>query len=176
MEDKKKIGIVIGVVLAIFAVTVAWAVLTGTLTFNGTTHLATNVDLRIVDAEILYPEDPGDEIWEPPVADSLSVSTDGQTLTFTTNLENPGDYRDVEFYVQNFGNVDAKLGTLSITAPAAGSGLNITWPNLNNVVVPETGVGNPAGPYIIKATWISTASGAKGGTYSASITYAPDSP
>ena len=139
--NKRNWYVTLSAIALLLLIGVAFAAATGILNFSGAAKLSNNVDLNII---------------EPAVTDvqsgeSATVTADGKTLNFTTILPEPGDTRYVTFKIENVGNVDAVLGSLSSTVtPAPGSGIEVTWPSLNGVTVDK---GDTSVKYTIEVHW-----------------------
>jgi len=164
MKEKKKLYITIAILVILLISALVYAAVTGILTFSGIAVISKNVDLNIVDESIVG-KTSGD-------GQSVSVTNSGHTLTFTVNLENPGVTKTINFKIQNIGSVDAKLASLSTTAPSDAA-VDVTWPSLNGVVVTT---GETSSEYSIDVTWLTEAGSEPAGsvTFSATINYAED--
>ena len=139
-KDRRKLYGIAGIFALLLVVGVVYAATTGTLFFNGTAGLNTNVRLNIVD----------EAITDPKQDESVSVNAAKDTLTFTVHLDNPGDTRYVKFKINNAGNTDAILGTLSTTPPAAASGVTVNWPSLDGVII---NTGDTSTEYTVEVHW-----------------------
>jgi len=122
---------------------IVYAAATGLLHFSGTAMFNPNVKLAITDAAIT----------DQATGESVSITPGGDTLAFTVHLTAPNETRYVTFKVANVGNEDAILGALSTVAPAASSGITVSWPTLDGVIV-DTGTTMPTSDeYTIAVTW-----------------------
>ena len=156
---KRNLYIVI-TILAIFLVTgVVYAAANGVLTFGGTSRFNSNIDLNIVNALI----------EDEQAGDTLAVVGNNDTLNFSLLMKSPGDTRYIKFKIQNVGNVDASLENMSVNDPLENSGITVTWPVLNNVVVDA---GDTSDEYTIAVHWDSAfATATQDVTFSATINY-----
>ena len=139
-RDKRKVYPIVGVLALLLLLGVAYAATTGTLNFIGTAGFNTNVRLNIVDQVIT----------SPVAGESVSVNTAGDTLTFAVHLSTPGETRYVKFKIENVGNSDAILGTLSKTDPAVTTGITVRWPSMDSTVVAASA---KTGEYTIAVHW-----------------------
>ena len=103
MEDMKtKILISLGVILVLMGV--GYAVLTTTLTINGTAEITGKWDIYI------------SNIKEKTLSSATTLSTSVDTKTtasFSVDLEKPGSYAEYEVTVKNDGNLDAVLKAIN---------------------------------------------------------------
>ena len=140
-ESKRRtLAIVLVMFVALLLTGIVYAAVTGTLDFFGTSRFGTNVDLVFVNESITGPES----------GDSVIVSNNGHTLTFNVLMTTPGTTRYIKFKVENVGNVAAELGELVITGPTASTGIVVTWPTLDGVVVEA---GATSAEYTIEVYW-----------------------
>jgi len=139
-RSRRRVYTVILVFAVILLIGVVYATTTGVLNFGGTARLNTNMKLIIID-EVIVDEDAGE---------AVSVNAAGDTLSFTVRLDKPGDTKYIKFKIENVGNGDAVLGTLSHTPPASNSGITVTWPSLNTVQVLH---GVTSSEYTIEVHW-----------------------
>ena len=112
--SKKTLGGLIAGFGALLVGGVAYAATTGTLQFNGDVSRSGTVDLNIVDEVCVGTTDPS--VCE------VSVNAAKHIMTFTINLNAPGASQQIDFCVENVGNLSATLGTLSVVGnPTNGS-------------------------------------------------------
>jgi len=160
-KNQKRITVMIGAFLLIFVISIVYALATGLFTFQGSVGFNANMKLVIFDEDIIAPED----------GDTVSLSDNDQTLTFSLNFGVPGESRVIEFYVKNTGNISATLGTMQedLSNPAAGSGAVIYWPALDGITIAP---GNSDGPFFITVSWDEDVPSATGTlNYKATISY-----
>jgi hypothetical protein len=143
MRNRKRTYTIIGAFLLLFVVGIVYAATTGTLNLTGIAGFNTNVRLNIID----------ESITSEGTGENVGVNPAGDTLTFTVHMNSPGETRHVNFKIENVGNADAILGTLTAPSPAPESGITVVWPTLNGVVV-DTGATMPeSGEYTAAITW-----------------------
>ena len=159
VKDQRKITILLSVVLILFTVTVAYAITSGVLAFTGTATFQNHTEVVFTNASIDGVKD----------GESVIISPDGRSLVFTTIVATPGESRIIHFNLQNIGNQAAQLGALNTSDPGLGSGVIVTWPNLDNVVL---SIGATSSLYSIVVTWDSNYPGVTGAVqYSASLDF-----
>jgi hypothetical protein len=139
-RDRKRFYIIAAVFVLLLLIGTVYAATTGLLAFGGTAGFNTNVRLNIV----------GESIADPAGSESETVNAAKDTLTFALRLSAPGDTRQIKFKIENAGNYDAVLSSLSTTPPAAGSGITVTWPSLNGVQILT---GTTSSEYTITVQW-----------------------
>ena len=140
MERNKKRFAIIGAFAVLFLVGVVYAATTGLLNFGGTARFNQNVKLDIIN----------EAITDEGAGESVVVNVGKDTLTFVVHLATPGETRYVTFKIKNVGNSDAILKTLSTTPPATNTGITVTWPELQDVVVLS---GETTSTYTIAVYW-----------------------
>ena len=124
--NRKQIYTIAAVFAVLLVSSVVYAAWTGVLNFSGTAELNQTVRLDIV----------GESITDKKASESIAVSTpEGETLTFTVELDAPNDTRYVNFSIRNAGNLPVILSRLDIIAPSEGSGVVADWPNVQNMVI-----------------------------------------
>ena len=143
MRDKRRMFTIIAAFALLLVTGIVYAATTGNLNFTGTAGFNTNVRLNIID----------EAVTSPVPGEGVSVNAAKDTLTFTVHLSNPGETRYVKFRVENTGNADVVMGSLSYTLPEATSGITVSWPSLNGVTVATGGIMPATGEYIIGVTW-----------------------
>ena len=142
MKDKKdKILIIFVIFLFLISTSIVYALGSGILVFEGSVRYNEVVKADFVDVSI------SDSIF----GEGVSIISGGQVLVFTVRLYNPGDTKEINFRIKNAGNVSVDLDEIKI---ADITGLNITGPDLNGVIV---GVGQtvPYAPdvYTLTVEW-----------------------
>ncbi len=112
----------VGIIVALLLLVVGFAAVSATLYFNGTATLKGNADE--FDKNLRFVADT-DEAKKATIVSSLdkegtvSVSTDGKTLTFTTPvLDVVNETVTVNYYVENRGQYDAKFTGISCKTTA----------------------------------------------------------
>ena len=159
-RDRKRLYAIVGIFAILLLTGIVYAATTGTLYFGGTANFNKNVQLHIVDEAIT-----GQELGEV-----VQVNPAKDTLTFSLIFDTPGETRNVKFKIENVGNTDAVLGTLSVTdEPAGDSGITVDWPELNGEVIL---IGGTTSEFTIPVQWSSSYPEAKTEvTMSAQISY-----
>lgn len=158
MKRNKGLVITIGTFMILFMISVVYAAASGSLTIGGSvTYMPqADVDLIIVDADFASStpgnvNDPGNVKDESVEVPGIIDGGDSHTMYIAVDLLYPGDKRIVEFSIENIEAVSAKLGTLQVNDPdILETGVKITWPNLDGVVVLS---GQKSGPYQIEIEW-----------------------
>ncbi len=127
---KKGKSVKVGIVIALLLLVVGFAVITTTLNINGTAKFQGNAS--DFDKSIRFVADT-DTAKHATIVSSMeskkddgtvSVSSDGKTLTFTTPvLDTVNETATVSYYVENRGQYDAKLGEISCEATADNAAL-----------------------------------------------------
>ena len=150
---KNRVLIIITIAIAtLLLMSVVYAVESGTLTFTGYVARTTILNLELSDLAIDAPR-PGETLE--------FADTTKKGMRINVLLIEPGDTRIVTFYILNSGNMAARLGNLNTTTPDPSTGVVITWPPLDNIVVLP---GQRAGPYTVTVIWDVSAQTAPAGT------------
>jgi len=139
-KNKKQYTYILIVFLLVFVVSVAYAITSGILTFNGTAYLASIIDLNIKNQTII----------DKKATDTIDISVDKHSLVFTINIPEHGSCRIAGFDIKNIGNKTAVLGALSTNEPVSTSGVFVVWPNLNGIKFEPN---EEKGPYSIVVCW-----------------------
>lgn len=127
-KNQKRIGVLIGIFLLVFVVSIVYAAAAGILNFNGTATFSKYFDVYFLNEGSGYKP----SIVNERVGESIGVSGK-TTLNFAVLLTEPTDTRTIKFKIQNNSNVSVTLDNLQKSDP---TGLTITWPSLNGVVIP----------------------------------------
>ena len=129
---KKKNWVVIALCIAIVGMGIGFAALAQNLQINATANITGEWDVRIIDIQLV------DAAWTNANASTF----DGTSATFETGLASPGAYAYYQIRVENFGNIDAILSSITgltavnSTAPLEiqfevdGVGYNDNWGNV----------------------------------------------
>lgn len=111
MKKNNRTFLVAIVALALFAVSVGYALISRTYNFEGTAKIKGNqwVITEPKDEDITVKP----EGAQPP---TIEVDEDGNvTITYTADLETPGDYYEFVAPIKNDGSVAAKISSVSET-------------------------------------------------------------
>jgi len=104
---KKKNWIVVALCIAIVGMGIGFAALAQNLQINATANITGEWDVRIMNIH-----DSGD--WGGEGSSTVGTpSFDGTSATFEVDLEYPGAWREYIINVQNFGNIDAILDSIT---------------------------------------------------------------
>ena len=158
---KRSLLVAISVLLVFLVTGTVYAAVTDSLTILG----------KVVHSQILDVEfGQGPEIVIPRAGESVGLGSNRKTLSFNVVLVQPGDIRIISFRLVNTGNITAKLSNLTVNNPAATTGVVITWPPLNDVLI-TPGATTP--DYVILIEWDINAYTAPSGNviFSASVDY-----
>lgn len=134
MEKERRIKVlsVVALIVAVLGLTVAFAALSQTLTINGFSGVyQDDWDIRIQGDDSYYEKanartqnfDYINSAGNPPYGKfTLDVGEDLNTLNgFKFTLQKPGDVATLNFYVANYGVVDAELSEIINTEPVCTS-------------------------------------------------------
>lgn len=127
MSIRRRIYIIAAVFTVLLGSGVIYAAWMGVLNLTGTAELNQSVRLSITD----------ESVTDRRTGDSIAVSTpDGETMTFSVELDAPNDMRYVTFKIQNVGNLPAVLGPPDTSNPDAATGVAVDWPgDLEDMVI-----------------------------------------
>ena len=119
MEKQRKfktIGIA-ALIVAVLGLTIAFAALSSTLTINGTAKAESGLwQIKFVDdANIPTPTVSPVTTTGSQSDNTISVSQDGLTLTYSANLKTPGDKVTYTAVIKNYGTIDGQISTNGIT-------------------------------------------------------------
>lgn len=104
---------IVAIILSVLGLTVGYSALSQTLTINGTGKVMGN-DWNVVWTNLSDPVLSGTAT--APLKDTITISDTSITLTDLI-LRLPGDSIEYTFDVSNTGDIDAKIGTISINQP-----------------------------------------------------------
>lgn len=107
MRNKRNLTAVLAIFCFILAVGIVWAATRGMLTFSGTVHLNSSVELEIVTAKAAVSKDSSEEC-------KASVSFSGAEATLVAELASVNDEVNYTFSIKNIGNVDAKIKGMTV--------------------------------------------------------------
>lgn len=121
---KKGKSVKAGIVIALLLLVVGFAVVSTTLNINGTAKLKGNDDEFAKSIRFVADTDETNKATisssMEDKAGTVSVSADGKTLTFTTPvLDTKDETATVTYWVENVGDYNAKLGTITCTTESS---------------------------------------------------------
>ena len=109
MRDRKKRNIIIGALCCLLVfMGIGYAILSQTLNISGIANMRGNWNVRITNMELLGENKTGR-------AEEVSHSFTDTTATFTADLYMPGDSIEYRVTVENQGNIDAVLQSITPT-------------------------------------------------------------
>jgi hypothetical protein len=157
--NRRKIIVVLSVLLGLFATSVVYASIVGTITLQGTLSRSANLSLRLTDAQIVDGERNGEFL-------TISAADDFRIMHFGVVLTGPGDSRRLTFRVENNGNQAARVIDLYTTDTSYD--LTVLWPDdistspnlLGTLLVP----GSVSDPFEILVEWNPAAVNSPGNT------------
>lgn len=119
MKNKKNMKIGMVVLVAVLFLGVGFAAFTTVLNISGTASLTGDFEVVFNSASITP---------EPTEAseNEVTITEDGQTLTWKVSLMKPGDSKVINYQIINNGTIDATLSELSITAGNDDADVTIT--------------------------------------------------
>ena len=114
---------ILALLLLVIGVSIGYAALSKTLNINGTSNIANNAkwDIHLTNVQVT----PGS------ANASKAAVIEGDTVSFSVDLNTPGDYYEFTVDVTNAGTIDAKLGSTpelpTLTAEQQKYVTYITW-------------------------------------------------
>jgi len=96
LKKKKHITVLAAVFALLLSASIAYAAITGALTFQGTVTLSPETSLIFVSSD-----------------SRADVSNDGQTVTFTIDLDNLNDTTNIPLMIENNGSTTVKIADIS---------------------------------------------------------------
>ena len=109
MKEKNKRNTILVAILLLLLVVVGYATLTTKLNINGTTTIKNN-DFSVIFTNVVEKE--GSVTAKTPA----KIDGDGSTsLSFDADLESPGDYYGFSVDVENTGQLDAMIESITVT-------------------------------------------------------------
>ncbi len=129
MRDRKKRNIIIGALccLLIF-MGIGYAILSQTLNISGIANMQGNWSVKITNMELLDKNKTGR-------AEEVSHSFTDTTATFEANLYMPGDSIEYRVTVENQGNIDAVLKSITPTTTNRSEGIKFSHSEIDNTVL-----------------------------------------
>ena len=129
MRDGKKRNIIIGSLCSLLVfMGIGYAILSQTLNISGTANMQGNWSVKITNMELLSDNKTGR-------AEEVSHSFTDTTATFEANLYMPGDSIEYRVTVENQGNIDALLKSITPTTTNKSSGIKFSHSEIDNTVL-----------------------------------------
>ena len=129
MRDRKKRNIIIGSLCSLLVfMGIGYAILSQTLNISGTANMQGNWSVKITNMELLSNNKTGR-------AEEVSHSFTDTTATFTADLYMPGDSIEYRVTVENQGNIDAILKSITPTTTNKSEGIKFSHSQIDNTVL-----------------------------------------
>ncbi len=129
MRDRKKRNIIIGALCCLLVfMGIGYAILSQTLNISGIARMQGNWNVKITNMELLDKNKTGR-------AEEVSHSFTDTTATFTADLYMPGDSIEYEVTVENQGNIDALLKSITPTTTNRSEGIKFSHSEIDNTVL-----------------------------------------
>ena len=129
MRDRKKRNIIIGSLCSLLVfMGIGYAILSQTLNISGIANMRGNWNVKITNMELLDKNKTGR-------AEEVSHSFTDTTATFEANLYMPGDSIEYRVTVENQGNIDALLKSITPTTTNKSVGIKFSHSEIDNTVL-----------------------------------------
>ena len=129
MRDRKKRNIIIGSLCCLLVfMGIGYAILSQTLNISGIANMRGNWNVKITNMELLSENKTGR-------AEEVSHSFTDTTATFEANLYMPGDSIEYRVTVENQGNIDALLKSITPTTTNKSEGIKFSHSEIDNTVL-----------------------------------------
>ena len=129
MRDRKKRNIIIGSLCCLLVfMGIGYAILSQTLNISGIANMRGNWNVKITNMELLSENKTGR-------AEEVSHSFTDTTATFEANLYMPGDSIEYRVTVENQGNIDAVLKSITPTTTNKSKGIKFSHSEIDNTVL-----------------------------------------
>ena len=129
MRDRKKRNIIIGALCCLLVfMGIGYAILSQTLNISGIANMKGNWNVRITNMELLSENKTGR-------AEEVSHSFTDTTATFTADLYMPGDSIEYRVTVENQGNIDALLKSITPTTTNKSEGIKFSHSEIDNTIL-----------------------------------------
>ena len=129
MRDRKKRNIIIGALCCLLVfMGIGYAILSQTLNISGIARMQGNWNVRITNMELLSENKTGR-------AEEVSHSFTDTAATFTADLYMPGDSIEYRVTVENQGNIDALLKSITPTTTNKSEGIKFSHSEIDNTVL-----------------------------------------
>ena len=129
MRDRKKRNIIIGALCSLLVfMGIGYAILSQTLNISGIANMRGNWNVKITNMELLSENKTGR-------AEEVSHSFTDTTATFEADLYMPGDSIEYRVTVENQGNIDALLKSITPTTTNRSEGIKFSHSEIDNTVL-----------------------------------------
>ena len=129
MRDRKKRNIIIGALCSLLVfMGIGYAILSQTLNISGIANMRGNWNVKITNMELLSENKTGR-------AEEVSHSFTDTTATFEANLYMPGDSIEYRVTVENQGNIDALLKSITPTTTNRSEGIKFSHSEIDNTIL-----------------------------------------
>ena len=129
MRDRKKRNIIIGSLCCLLVfMGIGYAILSQTLNISGIANMRGNWNVKITNMELLSENKTGR-------AEEVSHSFTDTTATFEANLYMPGDSIEYRVTVENQGNIDALLKSITPTTTNKSEGIKFSHSEIDNTIL-----------------------------------------
>ena len=129
MRDRKKRNIIIGSLCSLLVfMGIGYAILSQTLNISGIANMKGNWNVKITNMELLSENKTGRAV-------EVSHSFTDTTATFTADLYMPGDSIEYRVTVENQGNIDALLKSITPTTTNKSEGIKFSHSEIDNTVL-----------------------------------------
>ena len=129
MRDRKKRNIIIGSLCCLLVfMGIGYAILSQTLNISGIANMQGNWNVKITNMELLSNNKTGR-------AEEVSHSFTDTTATFEANLYMPGDSIEYRVTVENQGNIDALLKSITPTVANRNVNIKFSHSEIDNTVL-----------------------------------------
>ena len=129
MRDRKKRNIIIGALCSLLVfMGIGYAILSQTLNISGIANMRGNWNVKITNMELLSENKTGRAV-------EVSHSFTDTTATFTADLYMPGDSIEYRVTVENQGNIDALLKSITPTTTNKSEGIKFSHSTIDNTVL-----------------------------------------
>ena len=129
MRDRKKRNIIIGSLCCLLVfMGIGYAILSQTLNISGIANMKGNWNVKITNMELLSENKTGRAV-------EVSHSFTDTTATFTADLYMPGDSIEYRVTVENQGNIDAVLKSITPTTTNRSEGIKFSHSEIDNTVL-----------------------------------------
>ena len=129
MRDRKKRNIIIGALCSLLVfMGIGYAILSQTLNISGIANMKGNWNVKITNMELLSENKTGRAV-------EVSHSFTDTTATFTADLYMPGDSIEYRVTVENQGNIDALLKSITPTTTNKSKGIKFSHSEIDNTVL-----------------------------------------
>ena len=129
MRDRKKRNIIIGALCSLLVfMGIGYAILSQTLNISGIANMKGNWNVKITNMELLSENKTGR-------AENVSNTFTDTTASFEANLYMPGDSIEYRVTVENQGNIDALLKSITPTTTNKSEGIKFSHSEIDNTVL-----------------------------------------